>query len=102
MFSEVDLDDSPAFMPVPTAILGAGDWRMRRRPETPSPCSCSGTTGDLAILSKEPASIDIRFAVSTTRGAPRAYERRFPVLLFFGSGASLLPNRDCRNLGRES
>lgn len=24
-----------------------GTWRMRRRPEAPRPCSCSGTMGDL-------------------------------------------------------
>lgn len=27
---------------------GPGCWRMRRRPEAPKPCSCSGRMGDLA------------------------------------------------------
>lgn len=46
--SEVDLEDIPVCGPAVKGSLGAGDWRMRRRPETPRPCSCSGTTGDLS------------------------------------------------------
>jgi hypothetical protein len=30
--------------------LGPGCWRMRRRPEDPRPCSCSGTMGDLVHM----------------------------------------------------
>ena len=88
--------------------LGAGCWRIRRRPEAPRPCSCSGLMGDLGsvsnsfpavvfsvplaspthlvILSIWPASKLIRFVVSMLASrAPAACESKFPVLLFFGS-----------------
>jgi len=39
-FRDVDLDP-----PVPTR--DAGGWRIRRSPDTPRPCSCSVTIGDL-------------------------------------------------------
>lgn len=65
--------------------LGVGCWRIRRSPEAPRPCSCSGFRGDLVILSIWPASKLIRFVVSMFASrAPAACDSRFPVLLFFG------------------
>ena len=62
-----------------------GCWRIRRRPEIPSPCSCSGSIEVLAgsklvveLVSKEtrsfPSSIDVL-----------VFAKRSPVLRFFGS-----------------
>lgn len=43
MFSEVARCDD-------VGNLGPGCWRMRRRPEAPRPCSCSGRIGDLVMM----------------------------------------------------
>ena len=62
-----------------------GCWRIRRRPDAPRPCSCSGTIGDLAIGSNSvdaPASKEKRilpFSLVLDISASR-----FPVLRFFG------------------
>lgn len=61
---------------------GPGCWRMRRRPEAPRPCSCSGTMGDLAMRSSWPASMLRRFAVFKGGGAPERRVSRLEVLLF--------------------
>ena len=62
-----------------------GCCRMRRRPDAPSPCSCSGMIGDLAIASCSldvPASNENRIlAPSPTFGALAS---KFPVLRFLG------------------
>lgn len=60
---------------------------MRRRPDAPKPCSCSGTMGDLVIRSSWPASKLMRFAVSIIGGAEMACESRFDMLLFLTSEA---------------
>ena len=66
-------------------IRGGGCCRIRRRPDTPSPCSCSGTIGDLAIASYSldvPASNENRILVpSVGLGTPAS---KFPVLRFLG------------------
>ena len=37
--------------------LGVGCWRIRRRPEAPRPCSCSGLIGDLGrVVNNVPVS----------------------------------------------
>jgi hypothetical protein len=88
--------------------LGPGCWRMRRRPEEPMPCSCSGRMGDLtdvsarslnrlshvlyascvspphlAILSSCPASMLMRF-ILRDKGGGAICESRLLVLLFLG------------------
>lgn len=73
---------------------------MRRRPEAPRPCSCSGRIGDLedtsafhsqeralthlAMRSSWPASRLMRL-VDMDSGATCPCASRLPVLLFFGS-----------------
>jgi hypothetical protein len=84
-----------------------GCWRMRRRPDAPMPCSCSGTMGDLRAVSHDcqtqtragsvpahthlvmrsswPASKLMRFAVSMASGVRDL--SRLDVLLFLTSEA---------------
>jgi len=69
-----------------------GCWRIRRKPEIPRPCSCSGITGDIAIVSPrscsmlDPASIENRILVFSA--GLQVFAMRFPVLRFFGSMSS--------------
>ena len=58
----------------------AGSCRIRRRPDIPSPCSCSETIGDLAPT--EPASKDTRIFPSSV--VFLALASKSPVLLFLG------------------
>ncbi len=63
-----------------------GCCRIRRSPEDPSPCSCSGMRGDLPIRSysmMEPASNENRILVVSAALTDCA--KRLPVLLFFGN-----------------
>ena len=66
-------------------VRAGGCCRIRRRPDTPKPCSCSGMIGDLAIASYSldgPASNENRILVpSAAFGTPAS---RFPVLRFLG------------------
>lgn len=68
---------------------GGGCCRIRRRPEAPSPCSCSVMTGDLDMVSYSavvrPASEKRIRAFSKLFGA---FANRFPVLRFFGMARS--------------
>ena len=63
-----------------------GCWRIRRRPDIPSPCSCSGSIGVLTAESKPVAEL----VSKETRSFPSSidflvFARRSPVLRFFGS-----------------
>ena len=62
-----------------------GCWRIRRRPDIPSPCSCSGSIEVLA--ESKPV---VEFVSKETRNFPSSidvlvFARRSPVLRFFGS-----------------
>lgn len=68
-----------------------GCCRIRRRPETPRPCSCSGITGDRTsppFSVPDPASKENRI-FRLSESALAASDRRFPVLRFFGSETAL-------------
>lgn len=63
-----------------------GCWRIRRRPDIPSPCSCSGSIGVLIGMSKPV----VELVSKATRSFPSSinfpvFARRSPVLRFFGS-----------------
>lgn len=63
-----------------------GSCRIRRNPEDPSPCSCSGISGALAIPSYsiiDPASNEKR--ILDVSAALADCPKRLPVLLFLGS-----------------
>ena len=66
-------------------VRDGGCCRIRRRPDTPSPCSCSGMRGDLCIESRsmdDPASMEKRIRVPSA--GLMASAKRFPVLRFLG------------------
>jgi hypothetical protein len=72
----------------PFSLNGVGCCRIRRRPESPNPCSpeCSGIIGDFDNLSSsgpnvEPMSREYRFLFADRPGW-EVYERRLLVLLF--------------------
>jgi hypothetical protein len=63
-------------------------WRMRRRPEAPMPCSCSGTMGDLKrmcqpLLNTCPAACLIPHLVMRS-SCPASKLMRFPVSIAGG------------------
>ena len=66
-------------------VRDGGCCRIRRKPDSPRPCSCSGMTGDLAIGSystEAPASKENRILAFSLDLAES--DNRLPVLRFFG------------------
>lgn len=62
-----------------------GCWRIRRKPDTPRPCSCSGMMGDKEVESKskaDPTSTEGRCLVLSA--LLPVIPIRFPVLRFLG------------------
>ena len=67
-----------------------GCCRIRRKPDMPSPCSCSEMMGDLAVMPPGPASKDTCiFPSLVVFPALLALASRSPVLLFLGMQSGL-------------
>ena len=63
-----------------------GCWRMRRKPDIPSPCSCSGSIGVLVAGSKTVDEFVSKETLSFRSSTGfLVFARRSPVLRFFGS-----------------
>lgn len=72
-------------------VLQGGCCRIRRKPEAPRPCSCSGIMGGRTVVPvsvPDPASKENR-SFRFSESALAASDNRLPVLRFFGSEMAL-------------